>query len=35
MNHVCTAVNLHERVWVVRGEEVLDAWTVAGRGKLQ
>jgi len=35
MNHVCTAVNLHERVWAVRGDEVLEAWTVAGRGKLQ
>lgn len=35
MNHVCTAVNLHERVWAVRGDDVLDAWTVAGRGKLQ
>ncbi|MDR3718749.1 MAG: alanine racemase [Bryobacteraceae bacterium] len=35
MNHVCTAMNLHERVWAVRGDEVFDAWTVAGRGKLQ
>lgn len=35
MNHVCTAVNLHERVWAVRGEQVLDEWIVAGRGKLQ
>ena len=35
MNHVCTAVNLHERVWAVRGDQVLDQWVVAGRGKLQ
>lgn len=35
MNHVCAAVNLHERVWAVRGDEVLEAWAVAGRGKLQ
>jgi D-serine deaminase-like pyridoxal phosphate-dependent protein len=35
MNHVCTAMNLHEQVWAVHGEEVVDAWTVAGRGKLQ
>lgn len=35
MNHVCTAVNLHERVWAVRGDEVVEAWTVVGRGKLQ
>lgn len=35
MNHVCTAVNLHERAWAVRGGEVVACWTVAGRGKLQ
>ncbi len=35
MNHVCTAMNLHERVWAVRGDEVIEPWTVAGRGKLQ
>jgi D-serine deaminase-like pyridoxal phosphate-dependent protein len=35
MNHVCTAVNLHEKMWAVRGDEVLESWTVAGRGKLQ
>lgn len=35
MNHVCTAMNLHEQVWAVRGDEVIEAWTVAGRGKLQ
>ena len=35
MNHVCTAMNLHEQVWAVRGEEVIEPWTVAGRGKLQ
>lgn len=35
MNHVCTAINMHEQVWAVRGDEVLEAWTVAGRGKLQ
>ena len=35
MNHVCTAMNLHEQVWAVRGDEVLEGWTVAGRGKLQ
>ena len=35
MNHVCTAMNLHGQVWAVRGDEVIEAWTVAGRGKLQ
>lgn len=34
-NHVCVAVNLHERVYGVRGEEVEEVWTVEGRGKLQ
>lgn len=35
MNHVCTAMNLHERVWAVRGNEAIEPWIVAGRGKLQ
>ncbi len=34
-NHVCVAVNLHERVYGMRGEQVESVWTVAGRGKLQ
>lgn len=34
-NHVCTAMNLHEKVYGVRGERVEVAWEVAGRGKLQ
>lgn len=34
-NHICVAVNLHERVYGVRGEEVVETWTVDGRGKLQ
>jgi len=34
-NHVCVAVNLHERVYGVRGGEVEEVWTVDGRGKLQ
>jgi D-serine deaminase-like pyridoxal phosphate-dependent protein len=34
-NHVCVAMNLHERVYGVRGERVEQTWTVAGRGKLQ
>jgi D-serine deaminase-like pyridoxal phosphate-dependent protein len=35
MNHVCTAMNLHEQVWAVRGEEVVTSWKVEARGKLQ
>jgi D-serine deaminase-like pyridoxal phosphate-dependent protein len=34
-NHICVAINLHEQVYGVRGEEVVDVWKVAGRGKLQ
>jgi len=35
MNHVCTAVNMQERIFGVRADEVIETWTVAGRGKLQ
>ena len=34
-NHVCVAVNLHERMYGIRGERVEAVWTVAARGKLQ
>jgi D-serine deaminase-like pyridoxal phosphate-dependent protein len=34
-NHVCVAVNMHEKVYGVRGETVEEVWEVAGRGKLQ
>jgi D-serine deaminase-like pyridoxal phosphate-dependent protein len=34
-NHICTAVNLHERVYGMRNGEVEETWEVAGRGKLQ
>ncbi|HVN06525.1 MAG TPA: alanine racemase [Bryobacteraceae bacterium] len=34
-NHICVAVNLHERVYGIRGGEVEEVWEVAGRGKLQ
>jgi D-serine deaminase-like pyridoxal phosphate-dependent protein len=34
-NHICVAVNLHERVYGVRGDRVEEVWEVAGRGKLQ
>jgi D-serine deaminase-like pyridoxal phosphate-dependent protein len=34
-NHICVAVNLHERIYGVRGDEVERVWTVDGRGKLQ
>jgi D-serine deaminase-like pyridoxal phosphate-dependent protein len=34
-NHVCTTVNMHDEIYGVRGEQVEDAWRVAGRGKLR
>lgn len=34
-NHVCAGVNLHERVYGIRGDRVEAVWEVAGRGKLQ
>mgnify|MGYP002381831360 CR=1 FL=1 len=34
-NHICVAVNLHERVYGIRGEEVEQIWEIEARGKLQ
>jgi D-serine deaminase-like pyridoxal phosphate-dependent protein len=34
-NHICVAINLHERVYGIRDGEVEEVWEVAGRGKLQ
>jgi D-serine deaminase-like pyridoxal phosphate-dependent protein len=34
-NHVCVAMNLHEQVFGVRGDQVEEIWPVEGRGKLQ
>lgn len=34
-NHICVAVNLHERVYGIRGETVEQVWDVEARGKLQ
>ncbi len=34
-NHICTAMNLHEKVYGVQGDEVVAEWRVEGRGKLQ
>jgi D-serine deaminase-like pyridoxal phosphate-dependent protein len=32
--HVCVVVNLHDRVYGVRGEDMETEWTVAARGKV-
>ena len=34
-NHICPAVNLHENLYAVRGEDVVDVWPVKDRGRLQ
>jgi D-serine deaminase-like pyridoxal phosphate-dependent protein len=34
-NHICPAVNLQDRVYGLRGDQVEQIWDVAGRGKLQ
>jgi D-serine deaminase-like pyridoxal phosphate-dependent protein len=34
-NHICVAVNLHERMYGTREGKVEEVWEVAGRGKLQ
>jgi D-serine deaminase-like pyridoxal phosphate-dependent protein len=34
-NHICVAVNLHEKIYGVRGETVEHVWSVEARGKLQ
>jgi D-serine deaminase-like pyridoxal phosphate-dependent protein len=34
-NHICVAVNLHEQVYGVRGDEVETVWKVDARGMLQ
>jgi D-serine deaminase-like pyridoxal phosphate-dependent protein len=32
-NHVCVSVNLQEALYGVRGDEVVETWPVAGRGR--
>ncbi len=34
-NHVCVTMNMHEKVYGIRGEQVEVVWPVEGRGKLQ
>lgn len=34
-NHVCTCVNMHDEVFLLRGEEVVGSWLVAARGKIR
>jgi D-serine deaminase-like pyridoxal phosphate-dependent protein len=34
-NHVCPAVNLHEEFYLCEGDEVVDVWPIAARGKIR
>ena len=34
-NHVCPCVNLHDEVFLLRGEHVVGQWNVSGRGKIR
>ena len=34
-NHICTCVNLHDEVFLVRQQEVVGSWRVAARGKIR
>jgi D-serine deaminase-like pyridoxal phosphate-dependent protein len=31
-NHVCVSVNLHDRIWALRGESIAESWKVEARG---
>ncbi|MBY0372563.1 MAG: alanine racemase [Bryobacteraceae bacterium] len=33
-NHICVAMNLHEQVYGIRGDQVEEVWRVEARGKL-
>ena len=33
-NHICPCVNLHDQVYLVTGDQVIDRWKVAARGKV-
>ncbi len=34
-NHVCTTVNMHNEIWGARGEDIVEHWTVEGRGLIR
>ena len=33
-NHICPCINLHDQVFVVSGDQIVDKWKVAARGKV-
>ena len=34
-NHICAATNMHDRVWGIRRDEVVEEWEVAARGRIR
>ena len=34
-NHICATTNLHDRVWGIRRDEVVEEWDVAARGRIR
>jgi D-serine deaminase-like pyridoxal phosphate-dependent protein len=34
-NHICACVNMHDEVYVLQQEQVVQTWKVAGRGKIR
>lgn len=34
-NHACGMMNMHDEVYAVRGDDVVEAWKVAARGKVR
>lgn len=34
-NHVCSCVNMHDEVFVLRNEELVGTWRAAARGKIR
>ncbi len=34
-NHACVVVNMHDHVYLHRGEDVIACWPVAARGKVR
>ena len=34
-NHICTCVNMHDEMFLVRNQQVVGSWRIAGRGKIR
>lgn len=34
-NHACTCVNMHDQMYILDGEDIVEVWEIAARGKMQ